>query len=586
MVRNSARNRPGGPATPLRLISVLTGALLTATLTGPLPAAADGHRFVVTSAGDEADQKADGDCRTARDECTLRAALVEAARAPGRATVAFAIPGPGPHVITPATKLPALTNPAGVTLDGYTQAGSSPNSAATASNAVLQVELRGTGSAGFDGLSVQSPGNVVSGLAIYNFAKSIALVGSPANNNTITGNHICTDAAGAHRAPSVHTAAFGVVMTRGAHSNRVGAPGPENRNVVSGCGHRGIIMSFSGTTANVVQNNVVGLNPAGTAALGNRSHGIDINYTGGNLVGGPGPQEGNLISGNAGAGVEVSHSRRTNRNEVIGNLIGTDPTGETAPTWASNGQWGVRLEGPKFCDPCTEAGVSEGLPYANVIRGNVVVGNAKGGLLLDKGVRDNVVEGNAIGVTSSGAPGPNGVYGLRIERGAYGNTIGPDNHIAYNAKGVTITSAGYAPPGPAQDTYGNRITRNRIHDNTGYGIDLAPFGKPNRNGTGDALVQRVIQMPTIGAATAGSVSGTATYASGAPCASCTVELFIADSAATWGEGADYVASTSTSADGSFVVDLPGSPLAGQTVTVNATDAAGNTSEFAQTRTIS
>ena len=56
-------------------------------------------------------------------------------------TIAFNIPGTGVHTISPASALPAITNP--VIIDGYTQPGASPNTLANGDNAVLEIVLDG-----------------------------------------------------------------------------------------------------------------------------------------------------------------------------------------------------------------------------------------------------------------------------------------------------------------------------------------------------------------------------------------------------------------------------------------------------------
>jgi hypothetical protein len=58
-------------------------------------------------------------------------------------TIQFNIPGSGVHTINPLSALPTITRPA--LIDGYTQAGSSPNTLAIHDNAVLTIELNGAG---------------------------------------------------------------------------------------------------------------------------------------------------------------------------------------------------------------------------------------------------------------------------------------------------------------------------------------------------------------------------------------------------------------------------------------------------------
>ena len=52
------------------------------------------------------DGKVDVDLDTPGDQVTLRGAIMDANQSPGKDTVEFNIPGPGPHVIQPVTALP------------------------------------------------------------------------------------------------------------------------------------------------------------------------------------------------------------------------------------------------------------------------------------------------------------------------------------------------------------------------------------------------------------------------------------------------------------------------------------------------
>src|SRR5436305_7946305 len=77
---------------------------------------------------------------------SLRAAINNANAQPNISAeqpdvIAFNIPGAGVHRIAPLTDLPAITDP--VVIDGYTQPGTSPNTQATADDAVLLIELNG-----------------------------------------------------------------------------------------------------------------------------------------------------------------------------------------------------------------------------------------------------------------------------------------------------------------------------------------------------------------------------------------------------------------------------------------------------------
>ena len=72
---------------------------------------------------------------------SLRQAISDANGNSGADTIAFNIPGSGAHTISPLTPLPTVTGP--VTIDGYTQPGSSQSTLAVGDNAVLLIEISG-----------------------------------------------------------------------------------------------------------------------------------------------------------------------------------------------------------------------------------------------------------------------------------------------------------------------------------------------------------------------------------------------------------------------------------------------------------
>ena len=534
--------------------------------------------FVVDSTGDQADAVGNGVCLTASGTCTLRAAISEANRNAGHDTIAFAIPGAGVQRISPATALPSLTDTTGVTLDGYTQPGSAPNTEALVSNAQIKVELTGTGPSGIRGLFISSPYNVIRGLAFYNFRQTVWLYGSGAHHNELVGSFVGTDAGASFAASARVPSASGVVIQGGANANAIGKPGAENRNVLSGNAHMGVATYDNLTTANLVQNNIIGLDPSGTRAVPNRSHGVDVNtWTTDTLIGGTVAGERNVVSGNLEGGVEISHGTGTQRNKVIGNFIGTDPTGTSGPAYAANGKGGVHLEGMGNCvteNPPT--GVCPADIGYNSVTDNVIGNNRAGGILVHKGAHHSTIAGNRIGVSANAAPIGNGLFAIRIEAGAQNNVVGPGNEIANNANGIQIQSIGTTPPNSTSSpTNGNKITRNSIHDNgTNPGIDLAPLYQVNQPGTADPNSNGGIAAPTLTSATPNSVSGTT-------CGGCAVEIFLADgSPGTNAPGELYLGTVAADASGNFTAPVPPSAQ-GRSVTVTATDAAANTSEFAR-----
>ena len=234
--------------------------------------------FVVNSVADGADAAINGVCQTATvGQCTLRAALQEANAAAGPVSISFAIPGTGVHTITPASLLPTLTNPNGITIDGFTQPGSSPNTDPLVDNAVYDIELKGTNPAGFDGLYVTSSNNLFRGLDIHGFHVAIDMYGTTANHNTVEGDMLGLTPTGAlDPTYALVNNASCLVLESGASYNQIGAPGSANRNVVSGCDFKGIASYNYPTSYNTIQNNIVGLDPTGTLRRMTQSHGIDI----------------------------------------------------------------------------------------------------------------------------------------------------------------------------------------------------------------------------------------------------------------------------------------------------------------------
>ncbi len=535
--------------------------------------------FTVNSVNDGSDAAPDGICQTTTPgECTLRAALQEANRASGAVAIAFNIAGAGVHTIAPATVLPSLNNPSGIAIDGFTQPGSSANTDPLADNAIYGIELKGQGPHGIDGFFVGTSNNVIRGLDMHGFQRAIWIYGFSANANVVEGDMLGLLPNGTYDpTQALYGPSNCVVMQQGASNNHIGVPGDANRNVVSGCNHIGISTYNIGTNNNYIQNNIVGLDPTGTQRRGTVSHGIDINTgTQGTIIGGTGFEERNVSSGNFQEGVEISHNPFTLYNKVIGNYIGTDLTGNAAPAYAQDGQWGVHLEGYPNCGTGTcplDAG-------NNTVTNNVIVNTGHGGIMVDKGVHDSVIANNRIGVTLDGTPAGNALFGINVNAGSVRITIGPGNEIANNDNGIQIEADGVEPPDPTE-TITNQITitQNSIHDNgTGgiaaLGIDLAPFGVTNTAGNSDALVNDAMLAPTLSNAQPAYVDATT-------CAGCTVELFVADrGAGQTGSGKTFLTSAVADASGVVRVFVPAAGQ-GQVVTATATSPTGSTSEFSK-----
>jgi hypothetical protein len=121
---------------------------------------------------------------------TLRSAIEAANATPGVAdTIPFAIDDcpAGVCTIVLQSDLPALTDPAGVTINGYTQ-----NYASEAHDNVpasLKIVIDGNG---HNCLDLSSANNVIKGLDIRNCNCGVTIQASDASDNVLTGNHIGT----------------------------------------------------------------------------------------------------------------------------------------------------------------------------------------------------------------------------------------------------------------------------------------------------------------------------------------------------------------------------------------------------------
>ena len=359
---------------------------------------------------------------------SLRQTLMDVDRfhASGPHTIAFAIAGDGPHTIAPASALPTPAIES-VIIDGYTQMSAKANTLAEGNDAVLKIRLDGSNAPfGVDGLKFTSAGHTVRGLAVVNWKDDGIELGS--SNNTVEGCFLGLDVDGADRGNSrmgVH-----ILAAAGATSgNLIGGTSPAARNVISGNDDRGVEIDQSTTSGNRVVGNFIGTNPAGTAAVANNISGVDISSSPDNIIGGTTVAERNVISGNANSGVDIRDSAAT-RNQVLGNFIGTDVTGQSAL-------------------PNTGTGVSISNAPGNVVGGtapgaaNLIAFNGADGVsVIGFSTRnDNAVRANSI--FSNGSLGIELAFDGVLEN----DTDDPDETANHGQNFPVITAATISPTG-------------------------------------------------------------------------------------------------------------------------------------------
>lgn len=314
----------------------------------------------------------------------------------------------------------------------------------------------------------QSPCNLISGNTF-----GILIQEPTSTGNVIEGNFIGTNALG--------TGAIGNsegVRISNAPQNRVGCPRGDGAVPPAPCsdtqgstappfelpsnlisGNFGINVGIEGAaaTGSLVQGNFVGPDITGRRALRAFTEGVRIDSPD-NLVGGPLPGEGNLVSGNVRGVVFAGPSSQ--RNHVEGNRIGTTADGG-APLANEYGiaMLGI-LGGPVGYPQSITVGAAAAAPFAgctgacNLISGNdlgvAIDGNAS--TLLG-----HVVRGNFIGTDPQGEQPVGNRVGAQI--------IGPNNQIGGAAPGEGNLISGNRESGIVlgKDTArGNRIEGNRI----------------------------------------------------------------------------------------------------------------------------
>jgi CSLREA domain-containing protein len=344
--------------------ALAAGALLAAMMAAGILAASPSHAattFSVNSTADTPDafttsNTCDTDVFTNGDQCTLRAAIQQANATAGADTINFAISGTGVKTIavgaTGLGTLPTITDP--VTINGYTQPGSSPNTKAVGNDAVLKIELSGNGANG-TGLTIThvSGSSVVKGLVINRFGEGIDIVGDSVGNR-IEGNFIGTDPTGTLDRGNTDD---GVNIFDGPSENVIGGTTPAARNVISGNACNAVFVSNA--TGNRIQGNYVGTDKNGTKGLPNGDGfgcaAVSINESSGNTVGGTTAGARNLISGNGSGGVGIFGDSQNNK--VLGNRIGTTANGTGA---LGNGENGVRITGSNASNNIVGDGTSAG----------------------------------------------------------------------------------------------------------------------------------------------------------------------------------------------------------------------------------
>lgn len=415
--------------------------------------------------------------------------------------------------------------------------GIDPSGVADRGNGLDGVYVGGGASSNWIGGDDPAERNVISG----NGWDGVGIWGEYTEIIHVEGNYIGTNATGD---AALGNTLDGIYIYGMAHDNQVGVNNTGGAgNLISGNWRNGVRIYGEGSNDNLVAGNWIGLNAGGTAAIPNQMYGVDVTSgPNGSIIGGSLAARRNVISGNLAGGVHIYESG-TYQTRVVGNAIGTDPTGTFAIGNIGAGVWIAQTATYSMIGDCSQAGDR-----------NLISGNSGYGVGIIGGSADhNTVECNTIGTTQDGnLPLPNTSDGIRIGLAARNNTLGPWNLIQYNGgDGINLLTS--------SSEY-NTITANWITLNQGKGINLNGVGNNN------------LAAPTIYAAEYSPAT-----VSGAACGNCQVEVF--SSTTPDGEGYLLVGNTTAGPAGDWDVTLPGWTMTQPYLTATTTNADGDTSEF-------
>jgi CSLREA domain-containing protein len=279
-----------GTITRLSVVKLLAAAVCAVAITLMGAGAASAATFIVTGF-DDVD---DGTCN--QSHCSLREAIAAANAETGPDRILVNDDEP----ITPATPLPFITD--AVYLRSFADGRCANDSA--------PLILDG-GGADFSGLMFMSgsDGSHVCGINVRGFTHGIQFISS---ENAIRQSVIGTTLDGQTADPNSDA---GIVVA--GDNNLIGGERGIRTNLISGNGLYGVLVNRA--TGTRIEGNLIGTDWSSTEAVPNEV-GIYVDVSSDTTIGGT-PEQGNVISGNTDTGVVTGDGR------IVGNLIGTDEGG-------------------------------------------------------------------------------------------------------------------------------------------------------------------------------------------------------------------------------------------------------------------
>jgi hypothetical protein len=366
---------------------------------------------------------------------SLREAIIAANNTPGLNVIGFGIAGTGTHTILVTAALPTITD--AVVIDATTDDSVAANGNRPA------IALDGGHSVAGSGLvlSASADGSTIRGLIIRGFNSHGIQIDAGSSGNTIAGNYIGSlDFNGANAGAGAQNLGEGIAVF--GDNNIIGGVTAADRNIISGNAYAGISVSGEAADGNQILGNYIGLDAAGTGAIGNRS---GIWVSGGadaTIIGGTTAAHRNVIAVTVNEGIGIVDTG-TNDTIVQGNYIGTDATGTAAMGTGRSAVTAAGGTGTVIGGDTVGAGnviansAADGVRVYNTgtsasILGNAIYNNAQEGI----DVRNDGVSLND-GALLAGEPNLMMDFPVFTESSVSGSTLTVAGYIGVNPLGDT-----------------------------------------------------------------------------------------------------------------------------------------------------
>jgi trimeric autotransporter adhesin len=184
---------------------------------------------------------------------------------------------------------------------------------------IIEIDAAAVTSGDGNGLTLTTGATTVRGLVINNSFDNAIEADVGAGGTVIVGNYLGTDVSGTQARGNTTGGAYGAIAIK-SNSVVVGGTTMADRNLISGNAGYGVEIYTSASGA-VVQGNTIGTSVTGAGALGNAVGGVYIHQgAANNTIGGTGLNQGNLIADNGGDGIWLDATAASG-NALLGNTI-------------------------------------------------------------------------------------------------------------------------------------------------------------------------------------------------------------------------------------------------------------------------